>query len=481
MKDQKEDKMLFKKIAIAIVSVFAISACANAAPSDKKEDKKIEHLTDDQIYDMMKKFAEVFEIVREDYVEEIDEKKVLESAMNGMLSSLDPHSTYMPADEMKDFKEKSNGEFGGLGIQITSDKGAIRVISPIDDTPADKAGIKAGDFITHINGEQVSGLTLTEAVKKMKGKPGTKVKLTIIQSGKEPRTITLKRAIIKVDSVKSEMKDDVAYIRITEFGSKTVKELQKAIKELNKKDPIGFVVDVRNNPGGYLDAAIRVSDAFLDSGEIVSTRGRDKENIDRSFAKSGDLTNGKPIVVLINHGSASASEIVAGALQDNKRALVMGTKSFGKGSVQQQIPMGDGTAIHLTIARYYTPSGTSIQAKGITPDVEVLQSKVEPLEKKRDIFSEATLIGALDKDNAKKSDDKDDKDSDDADKIEIGKKNDYQLTRGLDMVRAMAKMGIKPEEAAAQEKDKDAKSEKSDKKSDEKTETKKDKKQNKKK
>ncbi|MDR0319745.1 MAG: S41 family peptidase [Rickettsiales bacterium] len=434
---------MLKKILMGVLVVFMATAC-DAAPK-KDEEKKVQHLTDEQIYEQLKKFSEVFQIMREAYVDEVDEKKALEAAIGGMLSSLDPHSSFLAAEELKEFSDKAKGEFGGLGIQITSDKGAIRVISPIDGTPADKAGIKAGDFITHIDGEQVGGMTLTEAVKRMKGRPGTKVKLTVIQSKGAPKTIELTRAIIKVESVRAEMRDGVAYIRISDFGSKTVKELEAAVDKMNKAKPVGFVLDVRNNPGGYLNAAIKVSDTFLDGGEIVSTRGRAKDDIDRTFAKSGDRIKGLPMVVLINHGSASASEIVAGALQDNNRAIVMGTKSFGKGSVQQQMPLGDGTAIHLTIARYYTPSGRSIQAKGIEPDVEVLQSRVEVLESKRDIFSEATLKGALDKPI---SEDREEE----LEKIKLGEKNDYQLTRALDMVRAMAKLPAKKEDKKEEKK-----------------------------
>jgi carboxyl-terminal processing protease len=434
-----------KILSLFFVSCFLFLFSAHCA--EKKE--PVKHLTDAEIYEQLRKFAHVFEAARESYVEEVDEKKLLEAAMNGMLSSLDPHSSYLPAEELKEFRDKSTGSFGGLGIQITSDKGVIRVISPIDDTPAYKAGIKAGDYITHIDGEQVNGLTLNQAVKKMKGKPGTKVKLTIIQPGKEPKTITLRRDVIKVKSVRTEDKDGVGYIRISDFGATTAKELRDAVKALEKKNPRWYVLDMRNNPGGYLNAAIEVSDTFLDGGEIVSTRGRKKEEIDRSMAKPGDLINGKPIVVLVNHGSASASEIVAGALQDNNRAIVMGTQTYGKGSVQQQRPLPDGTAIHITIARYYTPSGNSIQGEGITPDVEVLQSKVEALEKKKEIFSEATLLNALKNEKAKKKKDegKDTATSLDDDEpidSESGKKlPDYQLLRAIDMVNAMAKISTK--------------------------------------
>jgi len=437
---------MLKKLVILMALITPVVAFG--ADKSKKEEP-VEHLTDEQIYEQLKKLALVFETARDNFVEEADEKKMLEAAMNGMLQALDPHSSYLSADDFKEFNDKSLGEFGGLGIQITSDRGAVRVISPIDDTPAAKAGIKAGDYITHIDDEQVFDMTLNQAVKKMKGRPGTKVKLTIISDGEEPRTITLKRAIIKVESVKYEEKsiagadedtdEKIGYIRISDFGATTAKELNKALEKLEKKDVIGYVLDVRNNPGGYLTAAIDVADAFLDAGEIVSTRGKRKTDIERNFAKAGDLANGKPVVVLINHGSASASEIVAGALQDNGRALVMGSQSFGKGSVQQQKPLGDGTAIHITIARYYTPSGRSIQNEGITPDIEVLQSKIEVLERKESLYSEASFKNSLknedsDKDDKKKSDD--DKELTDEEKDAM----DYQLQRAMDMVRAMSKL-----------------------------------------
>ena len=364
--------------------------------------------------------------------------------MNGLLESLDPHSSYLNADEMKDFTDKSQGSFGGIGIQITGDRGVIRIISPIDDTPAAKAGLKAGDLITHIDDEQVGGLTLDQAVKKMKGRPGTKVKLTILQSGKDPKTFTLKRDIVKVKSVKFSQKGEdkkIGYVRIADFGATTMKELKSAISKLEKKKVKSYILDLRNNPGGYLVAAIAVSDAFLDSGEIVSTRGRNKDDIDRAMANKGDLIKGKPVVVLINHGSASASEIVAGAIQDNNRGIIMGSQSFGKGSVQQQMPLGDGTAIHLTVARYYTPSGKSIQAEGITPDVEVLQSEVKVVEKKNDLFSEATLLNALSNDNDEEESkkDKDDKELSEEEK----EAKDYQLNRAIDMAGALVKLNKK--------------------------------------
>lgn len=460
-----------------LLMVMALCVPVVAAAADRAKDAPVTHLTDEQIYEELKKLALVFEVARDNFVEEADEKKMLEGAMAGMLGALDPHSSYLSADDFKEFSDKSHGEFGGLGIQITSDRGAVRVIAPIDDTPAARAGIKPGDYITHIDDDQVFDLTLNQAVKKMKGRPGTKVKLTIISDGQEPRTITLKRAIIKVKSVKFEEKGDdkkIGYIRISDFGATTAKELRDALNALEKKDVIGYVLDVRNNPGGYLTAAIDVSDAFLDSGEIVSTRGKNKTDIERTFAKPGDLANGKPVVVLINHGSASASEIVAGALQDNGRGLVMGSQSFGKGSVQQQKPLGDGTAIRITIARYYTPSGRSIQNEGITPDVEVLHSKVEVLEKKESMYSEASFKNSLKNEDAKKQDKKKSDDDDASKELSDAEKDalDYQLQRGMDMVRAMSKMRLTAaDRIAAVEKenaDKEAAVEKSDKKDDKK-------------
>lgn len=473
---------MFKKVLLLLM--LLVPMIADAAPKNKKKEEPVVHLTDEQIYEELKKLALVFEVARENFVEEADEKKMLEAAMNGMLAELDPHSSYLSADDFKEFNDKSHGEFGGLGIQVTSDKGAIRVISPIDDTPADKAGIKAGDYITHIDGEQVFDLTLNQAVKKMKGRPGTKVKLTIVSDDGESNTLTLKRDIIKVKSIKFSDKitatadpDDkdvprVGYVRISDFGVTTARDLKEALEKLEKKDVVGYVVDVRNNPGGYLTAAIDVADAFLDSGEIVSTRGKKETDIERSMATPGDMVNGKPVVVLINHGSASASEIVAGALQDNGRGLVMGSQSFGKGSVQQQKPLGDGTAIHITIARYYTPSGRSIQNEGITPDVEVLQSKVEVIEKKESMYSEASFKNSLKNDKAKKKnkkslkdEDKDDDDETPFEELTDEEKDarDYQLQRAMDMVIAMSKIN-NSEKKSAEEQTDETKNKTSDKK-----------------
>nr|MBQ0091231.1 S41 family peptidase [Candidatus Enterousia merdequi] len=487
------------------VFLFLVMPFAADSAQKVKKEEPVAHLTDEQIYGELKKLASVFEIARDKFVEEADERKMLEGAMNGMLAALDPHSSYLSADDFKEFNDKSHGEFGGLGIQITSDKGAIRVISPIDDTPAAKAGIAAGDYITHIDGEQVFDMTLNQAVKKMKGKPGSTVKLTIVHDGNEPKVMTLKRAIIKVKSVKFSEKSDAAamdddklpkigYLRVSDFGATTTKELKDALKDLEKKNVAGYVLDLRNNPGGYLTAAIEMSDAFLDDGEIVSTRGKEKSDIERVFAKSGDLINGKPIVVLINHGSASASEIVAGALQDNGRALIMGSQSFGKGSVQQQKPLGDGSAIHITIARYYTPSGRSIQNEGITPDIEVLHSKVEVLEKKESLFNESTFNNSLKNDASKKKDSskkkdvkKENKDDDEEENYldltdEEKDARDYQLQRAMDMVRALSKVGKKNLEKIEDSETKTTKSDDSEKqesKTESKTETKKENKKSK--
>src|SRR5690349_20132061 len=328
-------------------------------------------------------FGDVFERVRAAYVEKPDDSKLVESAINGMLAGLDPHSGYMNPHSLRDLQVQTRGEFGGLGIEVTMEDGLIKVVAPIDDTPAAKAGVLANDIITKLDDDQVQGLTLNQAVEKMRGPVNTKIKLTIMRKGQDkPIEVSLTRDVIRVRAVRSRPEDDVGYIRITQFNEQTTENLKKAITDLQNQIPaeklMGFVVDLRNNPGGLLDQAISVSDAFLERGEIVSTRGRNAEETQRFSARAGDLIKGKPVIVLINGGSASASEIVAGALQDHKRATVIGTRSFGKGSVQTIIPLGAGNgALRLTTARYFTPSGKSIQAKGITPDIEVLQEVPE--------------------------------------------------------------------------------------------------------
>jgi carboxyl-terminal processing protease len=353
-------------------------------------------------YRQLNLFGEVFERVRADYVEKPNDSKLVESAINGMLSGLDPHSSYMDPSSFRDIQVQTRGEFGGLGVEVTMMDGLLKVVAPIDDTPAAKAGVMANDIITKLDDEQVQGLTLDQVVEKMRGPVNTKIKLTIMRKGQDkPIVVTIVRDVIRVKSVRSHNEgDDVGYIRITLFNEQTTDGLKTAISDLTSQlgaDKVkGFVVDLRNNPGGLLDQAISVSDAFLDKGEIVSTRGRNAEETQRFNARPGDLTRGKPVIVLINGGSASASEIVAGALQDHKRATLVGTRSFGKGSVQTIIPLGDGNgALRLTTARYFTPSGRSIQAKGITPDIEVLQEVPDDLKTQTDTKGEASLRGHL--------------------------------------------------------------------------------------
>src|SRR5437588_1825224 len=352
-------------------------------------------------YRQLSLFGDVFERVRADYVEKPDDGKLIESAINGMLAGLDPHSSYMDAKSFRDMQVQTRGEFGGLGIEVTMEEGLIKVVSPIDDTPASKAGIMANDIITNLDDEAVQGLTLNQAVEKMRGPVNTKIKLKIIRKGQDnPIDVTLVRDNIRVRSVRARVEaDDIAYIRITTFNEQTTEGLKREVANLSNQigDKLkGYVIDLRNNPGGLLEEAVTVSDSFLEKGEIVSTRGRNAEETQRRTAHAGDLTKGKPVIVLINGGSASASEIVAGALQDHKRATIVGTRSFGKGSVQTIIPLGSGNgALRLTTARYYTPSGRSIQAKGISPDIEVLQEVPDNLKAQTDSKGEASLRGHL--------------------------------------------------------------------------------------
>src|ERR1043165_9739251 len=353
-------------------------------------------------YRQLNLFGDVFERVRADYVEKPDDSKLIEQAINGMLNGLDPHSSYMAPKNFRDMQVQTKGEFGGLGIEVTMEDGLVKVVTPIDETPAAKAGILANDIITQLDGEQVQGLTLNQAVEKMRGPVNTKIKLTIMRKGQEkPIEVSITRDIIRVRSVRSRVEgDDVGFIRISQFNEQTSEGLKKAISDITTQVPKdklkGYILDLRNNPGGLLDQAISVSDAFLERGEIVSTRGRNADETQRYSARPGDLTNGKPVIVLVNGGSASASEIVAGALQDHKRATILGTRSFGKGSVQTIIPLGNNNgALRLTTARYYTPSGKSIQAKGIVPDIEVLQDVPDELKARSDTKGEASLRGHL--------------------------------------------------------------------------------------
>jgi carboxyl-terminal processing protease len=353
-------------------------------------------------YRQLNLFGDVFERVRADYVEKPDDSKLIEQAINGMLNGLDPHSSYMDPKNFRDMQVQTKGEFGGLGIEVTMEDGLVKVVTPIDETPAAKAGVMANDVITQLDGEQVQGLTLNQAVEKMRGPVNTKIKLTIMRKGQDkPIEVSITRDVIRVRSVRMRTEgDDIGYIRVTQFNEQTSDGLRKAISDITaqiQNDKLkGYVLDLRNNPGGLLDQAISVSDAFLERGEIVSTRGRNAEETQRYSARAGDLTKNKPIIVLINGGSASASEIVAGALQDHKRATILGTRSFGKGSVQTIIPLGNNNgALRLTTARYYTPSGKSIQAKGIVPEIEVLQDVPDELKARSDTKGEASLRGHL--------------------------------------------------------------------------------------
>ena len=353
-------------------------------------------------YAQLNLFGNVFERVRSSYVEQPDEGKLMEGAINGMISSLDPHSRYMSAKGWNDMQETTHGEFGGLGIEVTMEEGLVKVVAPIDDTPAARAGIMSGDVITQIDDEAIAGLTLDQAVSRMKGPPDSKIRLKISRKGADaPVDVAIVREVIRVRAVRYHTDGgDIGYIRITSFNEQTTDGLRKAISSISKEIPgeklAGYVVDLRNNPGGLLDQAVSVSSAFMARGEVVSTRGRTPEETQRFIARGGDLTKGKPLVVLINGGSASASEIVAGALHDHKRATLIGTRSFGKGSVQTIIPLGQNNgALALTTARYYTPSGRSIQAKGVTPDIEVLQEVPDELKTRAEMKGEASMRGHL--------------------------------------------------------------------------------------
>ncbi|MEZ0226591.1 MAG: S41 family peptidase [Alphaproteobacteria bacterium] len=470
------------KTATALALVLAFTTFTGNSPSgwaaQGDADRTQSRATVSDTYKALNLFGDVFEQVRANYVEKVEDKKLIEYGLNGMLTSLDPHSGYMTEDETKAMSVQNRGEFGGLGIEVTMENGVVKVVSPIDDTPAAKAGIQPGDLIVEIDGKQVMGMTLNEAVEKMRGKVGTEIILTIIRQGaKEPMKFNLKRDIIQIQSVRSRVENGhIGYIRVTTFNAQTFTGLKKAFADIDKQTGgkiIGYVVDLRNNPGGLLDQAISVADSFIDKGEIVSTRGRNPDDTRRDNATPGDLAGGLPVVCLINGGSASASEIVAGALQDQKRAILMGTKSFGKGSVQTLFDVPGGGSIKLTTARYFTPSGRSIQAKGITPDIPVERAKV--VAEKESTFGEiheADLNGALknpdgsddnvedpslspDKKDApdatpsadKKDDDKDSKDKPAGKKKDEGK-DDYQLLRAIDLLEGISIYKVTGETAA---------------------------------
>jgi len=396
---------------------------------------------DSATYRQLNLFGEVFERVRVDYVEKVSDAKLIESAINGMLTSLDPHSSFLNEKNFRDMQAQTKGEFGGLGIEVTMESGLVMVVSPIDDTPAFRAGIKTGDLISQLDGEPVLGLTLAEAVDRMRGRVGTDIKLTIRRENQEPFDVTITRAIIRIQSVRSRIEKDIGYVRITTFNEQANNGLKKAMKEFKEElggKLKGIVLDLRNNPGGLLDQAVAVADSFLKRGEVVSTRGRREDDDHRYNAHPGDLADGLPIVVLINGGSASASEIVAGALQDHNRAIIMGTRSFGKGSVQTIIPMGSLGAVRLTTALYYTPSGVSIQAKGIEPGIMVEQARVELIDggiRRR----EENLRGALENSNAKPADAKMGAPAEPpSEGAEESSLEDYQLARALDLLHGIA-------------------------------------------
>jgi carboxyl-terminal processing protease len=427
-------------VAVGFVGAIALFPAAQGAPNVLSA------------YRQLDLFGDAFERVRANYVREVDDSELINSAINGMVSSLDPHSSYMDPKEFADMQVQTRGEFGGLGLEVTQEDGLVKIVTPIDDTPASRAGIKTGDFISAIDGTSIQGLPLNEAVERMRGPADSKVTLTILRQGeKKPLEITLTRAVIRVESVKFERKGDVGYIRITSFSEKTDSGLKRAIAELKKQigpGIRGYILDLRNDPGGLLDQAIAVSDDFLAGGEVVSTRGRRPEDTQRYNARGGDIADGKPIVVLINEGTASASEIVSGALQDHRRATIVGVTSFGKGSVQTIIPLGGqrGGALRLTTAKYYTPSGRSIQATGITPDIAV-SNLTEKQQAEADQFStrsEASLAGHLDAEGAQRNTKMP------TIRPEEGKKyDDFQLSYALDRIEGKVVAVPAPQKQAA--------------------------------
>ena len=419
------------------------------------------------IYEQLELFGNVFERVRADYVEAPDDKKLIEAAINGMLTSLDPHSSFLSANDYEDMQTQTRGSFGGLGIEVSQEDGLVKVVSPIDDTPAAKAGVKPGDFITHVNGEALMGLTLDQAVDMMRGPIGSEITVTILREGEnEPFDLKMKRDTIKLTVVKTRIEGHAIVLRVSTFNDETYDtlkaELEKAVTEVGGIDKVtGFVLDLRNNPGGLLNQAISVSDAFLDAGEIVSTRGRKPEESERWNAEMGDLAQGKPMVALINGGSASASEIVTGALQDHRRAIVVGEKSFGKGSVQTVMPVTADSAIRLTTARYYTPSGRSIQSLGIQPDILVAQPVPPPKSEEDENKprtesnfgrSEADLRGALNNDSISE----DERKQIEAEAAEVEataklREEDYQLAYAVDVLKGLAAVDFKADQVPASE------------------------------
>ena len=407
------------------------------------------------VYEQLDLFGDVFERIRSEYVEEADESELIEAAIDGMLSSLDPHSSYLSPEDAEEMRTQTRGEFGGLGIEVTQEEGFVKVVSPIDGTPADVAGIEAGDFITGVDGENLMGLTLDEAVEKMRGPVGSEITITVVREGVEqPFEVSIVRDTITLTAVRSRIEGETVVLRLVTFSDQTYpnlkEQLAEKVEEAGGMDNVnGFVIDLRNNPGGLLNQAIAVSDAFLDAGEIVSTRGRAPEDGQRWNAEEGDLTEGKPIVVLINGGSASASEIVAGALQDHRRAIVVGTKSFGKGSVQTVMPLRGDSAMRLTTQRYYTPSGRSIQALGISPDIIVQQPRRAPEEAAQEdeeetpgFRSESDLRGALDNDSLSEDEVRQiEEDRERAEEAAQLREQDYQLAYAIDILKGLTALG----------------------------------------
>lgn len=411
---------LLKQISILkYISIFFLLFYSQSSFADTKE-----------TYRQLSIFNEVYNRVKEQYVEEVTDKELIEKALNGMLQALDPHSSYMNEEVYKEMQIDTSGSFGGLGIEITTDKGFIKIVSPIDDTPAQKAGVQAGDYITHLDGTSVVDMTLKEAIDVMRGEVGEPITITIVRGTEKPFDIEIKRDIIKVQSVKHRVINNVGVLRISTFNEQTTVGLKKSIEELegSENPPIGYVLDLRNNPGGLLNESVTVTDVFLEKGEIVSIRGREKKDVQVFSAKKGDMINGKPLIILINEGSASASEIVAGALQDHDRAVIMGIKSFGKGSVQTIVPIDSG-AVRLTIAKYYTPSGDSIQAVGIIPDVEVPRAELNVIDSYF-TFRESDYRDALDNETTDGNEEEED--------FNELLENDYQLSRAIDAVKTIA-------------------------------------------